>query len=211
MERLMSSLDEKMSAIAEQILKRPLSDEERFEIYRISDAVGMKDVQSFLHMLLVFRLHEDAMRKGFDEISALERKINETLESSIERVLGEGARKIGTDMAGYVTEGARKTLGVNGDYHFLRGQVGIVFCMSVLVTLAYWLGSANVFRSGDGAGPLETLIMLPSGWLAFICCSLYAYMWAWDHWHQVKNSLYYKGCLGVMAALLVLMIAYLLL
>jgi hypothetical protein len=30
----MTNLDEKMSALAEQILKRPLSDDEQLEIYR---------------------------------------------------------------------------------------------------------------------------------------------------------------------------------
>jgi hypothetical protein len=102
----MTNLDEKMSVLAEQVLKRSLSDEEQLEIYRISDAVGMRDVQSFLHLLLVFKLHEDSMRKEFDElmsfenrlaekfteITALESKINNTLESSIAKILGEGAQ-----------------------------------------------------------------------------------------------------------------------
>jgi hypothetical protein len=206
----MSSLDEKMSAMAEQVLKRPLSDEERFEIYRISDAVGMKDVQSFLHMILIFKLHEDIMKKGFDEMAALENEINDTLENAVQRVLGEGAARIGADMGKHVADGAKEILQASGDYHFLRGQVGVVCCMSVLATLAYWLGSANVLRAGEAANPLEILVMLPSGWLAFICCATYAYMWGWDHWNEVKNSLYYKGCLALMTVLLLLLIAYLL-
>ncbi len=41
----MSSLDAKMSQIAEQVLKRPLTEEEQLEIYKISDVMGMTNVQ----------------------------------------------------------------------------------------------------------------------------------------------------------------------
>jgi len=41
----MANLDEKVSLAAEQILKRPLNDDERYEIYRLADVLGMKDVQ----------------------------------------------------------------------------------------------------------------------------------------------------------------------
>jgi hypothetical protein len=58
----MPNLEEKMSVIAEQVLKRPLSEEEKDDVFRIADAVGMKDVQSFLHLIRVFKLHEQRMR-----------------------------------------------------------------------------------------------------------------------------------------------------
>jgi hypothetical protein len=50
----------------------------------------MKDVQSFLHLLLVFKLHEQTMKGKFDEIAELEKKIDETLESSIRKILRDG-------------------------------------------------------------------------------------------------------------------------
>jgi tetrahydromethanopterin S-methyltransferase subunit G len=218
----MTNLDEKMSILAEQVLKRPLSDEERLEIYRISDAVGMRDVQSFLHLLLVFRLHEDSMKKQFDElvsfenrsnekfekITALEEKINDTLENSVQRVLGERAQKIGRDMGDYIAEGAKEVLEARDEYYFLRGQVRVICFSSILMTLAYWLGSANVLRAGGDTDALHVLLMLPSGWLAFVCCSLYTYMWVFDHWKKVKKSTYYKGILALQALILLALLSF---
>jgi hypothetical protein len=219
----MPTIDEKTSLAAERILRRPLSEEEQLEIYRIADVMGMRDVQSFLYLLLVFKLHEDNMNgqfgemlkledrlnKKFDEMNDLSSKIDQTLKDSIEKILGDGAREIGRDMGGHIADGAREALSGSGDYHFLRGQVWIVFCVSVLVTAAYWLGSANVFHAGEGS-PLDTLMRLDSGWIAFICGSTYAYMWAYDHWRQVKDSRYYMAGLALMAAALIMTAAYLL-
>jgi hypothetical protein len=194
---MMPNLDEKMSALAETVLKRALSEEEQLEIYRISDAMGMANVQSFLYLLLVFKLHEDTMNKKFDGMAALSEKIDETLKSSIEKILGDGAQRIGRDMGDYIAEGAKEVLGSRDDYQFLRGQVWVVCIVSVLTTLAYWLGSARTLNVGDDTGPLNILLMLPAGWVAFVCCSLYTYMWAFDHWKQVKKSAYYKGILAL--------------
>jgi ElaB/YqjD/DUF883 family membrane-anchored ribosome-binding protein len=219
---MMTNLDEKMSALAEQVLKRPLSDEEQLEIYRISDAVGMRDVQSFLHLLLVFKLHEDSMKKQFDElvsledrlnekfseITTLEEKISNTLENSIERVLGEGAQKIGRDMGDCIVEEAKEVLGARDDYHFLRGQVWVVCLIGLLTTLAYWLGSGYMPGVDDDTGALRTLLMLPSGWLMFVCCSLYTYMWAFDHWKKVKKSAYYKGILALQGLILLVLFMF---
>ena len=83
------SFNAKIAEIADSVLRRPLTSEEQFEIYRIADAVGMRDVLSFLHMILVFKLHEDtmgkkfnAMDKKFEELSEFEKKLGETLESN---------------------------------------------------------------------------------------------------------------------------------
>jgi hypothetical protein len=116
----MTKLDGKITALAEEILKRPLRDEEELEIYRISDAVGMRDVQSFLYLLLVFKLHEDAMKRQFEQIVSLEKRLNdkfdemgelsaridETLVSSIEKILGDGAARIGADMGDEIAANA---------------------------------------------------------------------------------------------------------
>jgi hypothetical protein len=188
----MPNLDEKMSALAETVLKRPLSEEEELDIYKISDAMGMTNVQSFLYLLLVFKLHEDTLNKIFEDMAALSVKIDGTLEESIERILGDGAQKIGHDMGDYIADGAKEVLGARDEYHLLRGQVLVVCLISILATLAYWLGYAKVLNFGDSAGPLGILLTLPSGWIAFVCCSLYTYMWGFDHWKQVKKSLYYS-------------------
>jgi hypothetical protein len=220
----MPSLDGRIKDISEQVLKRPLTDEEELEMLRISEVMGMSNVQSFLFLLLVFKLHEDATRKQikelsllkdemkekFDELGALYERVDAKLQNSIERILGEGAREIGRDVGTHVAEGAKEILGVNGDYHFLRGQVWTVFLMSVFATVSYWLGAAKVFSAGQGAGTLDTLANLPSGWIAFVCGSMYAYMWGWDHWDKVRGSLYYKAVLAMIAVVLVMIAVYLL-
>jgi hypothetical protein len=113
-------------------------------------------------------------------------------------------------MGGHIAEGAREVLSSSGDYHFLRGQIWIVFCVSVLVTAAYWLGSAGTFRPGGDSNALGILMGLPSGWIAFICGSTYSYMWCWDHREQVKISLYYKVIFGVQTFLLLCLLILLL-
>jgi hypothetical protein len=220
----MTNLDEKMSALAEQVLKRPLSDEEQLEIYRISDAVGMRDVQSFLHLLLVFKLHEDSMKRQFDElvplesrlngkfaeITALESKINGTLESSIERVLGEGARKIGQDMGDTIVTRAEGALTTVGEYHSLRGQTLIVCFTCMISALAYWLGTGNMLESVSSGGTLEAFLFLPAGWCVFFCGAFYSLLWACDHWHRIKKTTIYKTLMGLQVFFLLLLVLMLL-
>jgi hypothetical protein len=212
----MSTLDEKMSALAETVLKRPLGEEEKNEIFRISDAMGMANVQSFLHLLMVFKLHEDATREQFGkleslesrldekfgEIGALSRNINETLERSIERILGDGAARIGAGMGASIAEGAREALGGRDDYQSLRGQVCVVCLLSFASAVAYRLGEMGAVGKAGSSEPLGPLFRIPSGWWVFFCCALYTFMWAYDHWKLVKKSAFHKGVLA--AQLLVL-------
>jgi len=201
----MPNIDEKISLAAEQVLKRPLSDEERFEIYKIADVLGMKDVQSFLHLLLVFKLHEDTMRGKFDELAALEKKINETLEKSIERVLGDGAARIGGDMGKAVAAGAEETLTALGEYHSLRGQTLLVCFICVISSLAYWLGTENALRTVSDGGALEALLFLPGGWCVFFCGATYTFLWVGDHWGRIKKTALYKTLLGLQIFLLAIL------
>jgi hypothetical protein len=207
----MTNLDEKMSALAEQVLKRPLSGEEQLEIYRISDVMGMRDVQSFLHLLLVFKLHEDSMRKQFNELVLLESRLNEklaeitaseskiknTLESSIERVLGEGAQKIGRDMGDSIAAHAESALTAVGEYHSLRGQTLIVCFICIISALAYWLGTGNTLQSVSSGGTLEAFMFLPAGWCVFFCGAFHALLWACDHWYRIKKTVLYKTLMGL--------------
>jgi hypothetical protein len=207
----MTNLDEKMSALGEQVLKRPLSDEEQLEIYRISDAVGMRDVQSFLHLLLVFKLHEDSMKKQFNElvsfesrlgvkfseITALEDKINSTLERSIEKVLSEGAQKLGQDMGDTIATRAEGALNAVSEYHSLRGQTLIVCFTCMVSALAYWLGTGNVLQSIPSGGMFEAFMFLPAGWCIFFCGAVYTFLWTGDHWKRIKKTVLYKIFLGL--------------
>ena len=209
----MVSLDEKSTAAAELILKRPLDDDERFEIYRIADVLGMRDVQSFLHLLLVFKLHENTMSEKFAEMETLAGRIDDTLKTSIEKILGDGAVKIGQDMGACLAERAKEALGARDDYQFLRGQLCTVCSIGVLTAAAYWLGTVNALGGGNGIlpmGPLGILFMLPAGWWIFCSWSLCTFMWAYDHWKLVKKSSFYKSLFVLQCFVTAALLAFLL-
>jgi hypothetical protein len=184
----------------------------------------MANVQSFLHLLMVFKLHEDVTREQFgkleslearlngkfDEMGVLSAKIDKTLEASIERILGDGAREIGRDMGNYIAEQARESLGARDDYQFLRGQVISVGLMGLLAAFAYQFGNANALGSVDGSGPIATLLTLPAGWWAFCCCALHNFMWAYDHWKLVKESAFHKAVFAAQCLILAILIISLL-
>ena len=206
----MPGLDGKISAIAEQILQRPLSDEEELEIFRISDAVGMKDIQSLLHLLLVFKLHEETMKGKFEEIAALEKKIRETLESSVEKLLRDGTYKIGAELGDTVVSHAENVLASVKEYASLRGQTVIVCFFWVASAFAYSLGNGYALRHIPSGGILETLLFLPAGWGIFFCGSFYTLLWACDNWKTIKKKALYKTIFGVQIFFLLLLVLALL-
>ena len=220
----MPSLDTKMATIAEQVLKRPLTEEEQLEIYKISDVMGMTNVQSFLYQLLVFKLHEDTMKTRFGELArfenrlnekfeameALESKIHETLENSVERILGEGACRIGADMGDTIADRAEHALTAVAEYHSLRGQTIIICFICIVSSLAYWLGSGNVLMLVPAGGPLETLLFLPAGWCVFLCGLTYTFFWIGDHWKRIKRTMLYKTFLGLQVFFLAVLASILL-
>jgi hypothetical protein len=202
----MSTIDEKLSLAGELILKRPFSEEERLEIYRIADVLGMKDIQSFLHLLLVFKLHEQTMKDEFKEIASLEKKINDTLESSIGRVLGEGAKRIGADMGVQIAANAKEVLESYGGYRSARGQV-LLACVTCLVAaISYWLGVAGVMGTTPQS-VLEAILFLPAGWCVFYSGAVYVFLWVGDHWDWIKGTVLYKIFLGVQLLLLLGIVA----
>jgi hypothetical protein len=207
---MMPRLDGKISAIAEQILKRPLSDEEELEIFRISDAVGMKDVQSFLHLLLVFKLHEQTMKEKFGEIAELEKKIHETLESSIRKVLLDGTERIGAELGDSIVSRAEGVLASVREYASLRGQTLVVCFFWVISAFAYWIGVGNILRHIPSGGILETLLFLPAGWGVFFCGSFYSTLWACDHWKEIKKKAMFKAIFGAQVFFLLLLVLALL-
>jgi hypothetical protein len=207
----MTKLDGKITALAEEILKRPLSGEEELEIYRISDAVGMRDVQSFLYLLLVFKLHEDTMKRQFeqivslesrlndkfDEMGALSARIDETLTGSIERVLGEGTARIGAGMGDEIAEKAEGVLTSFGEYHLVRGRTILAGFLSLTFALAYRLGKLDVLRAAPRGSTLEAFLLLPAGWSVFFCGATYTFLWAGDNWKTIKKNPLYKTLFGV--------------
>jgi hypothetical protein len=208
--------DVKITALAGEILKRPLSGEEELEIYRIADAVGMRDIQSFLYLLLVFKLHEDTMKRQFEDIASFEGRLNEkftemgalsaridrTLESSIERILGDGAARIGADMGEKIASGSEQILASLGEYRSVRGQIMLACFICVTSALAYWLGAAGFLESVSSGGALSGLLFLPAGWCVFFCGAAHTFFWVGDHWGRIKRTALYKTFLGVKVFLL---------
>jgi hypothetical protein len=207
---MMPNHDGKISAIAEQILKRPLSDEEELEIFRISDAVGMKDVQSFLHLLLVFKLHEETMKGKFEEITALEKNIHGTLESSIWKILRDSTERIGAEVGRDIAANAGGILSSFKEFYVIRGYIAAASVTGIASTSAYWLGVSGAFKLEGIDGPWGNVLLLPAGWWMLFSFGAYGYFWFFDHWKQVKKSALYKCLLAlqtlIMAALLAAML-----
>ena len=220
----MPKLDDKLKDVAEKVLKRKLSDEEELELYRISDAMGMSNIQSFLYLLLVFKLHEDTTRRQienlsllesevsekFKEMSAMPERINETLERSITRVLKEGTAKIGAEMGEHIAEDAKGVLSAFGEYHSIRGQITLACFICVISAVSYWMGAAGILESIAPGGRLEAILFLPVGWCVFLGGAAYTFLWVGDHWGAIKKSALYKILLGVQILCLVLLAAALL-
>ena len=202
----MANLDEKTLLAAEEILKRPLYDEEQFEIYRIADVLGMKDVTSFLYLLLVFRLHENTMKEKFDEMAALEEKIQDTLEYSVERILGEGAARIGADMGENIAEKTREVMSSVNEFHTIKGYIVAVSITGILSALAYWFGLSGALRMDEIDVPFRGVLLLPAGWWVFISFASYTYFWCFDNWSRLKTSLIYKCTLGVLGVFMVFLL-----
>jgi hypothetical protein len=152
----------------------------------------------------------EKMASRFDEMGALEQKIHDTLESSISKVLGDGAREIGRDMGSHIAEEAKGVLAASEEFHFLRGQVWMVCLITLMMTLAYWLGTMNVLRVEKNFTFLKALLTLPAGCVAFVCASSYTVMWAFDHWRWVKRYISYKVILALQGLLLLALLARLL-
>jgi hypothetical protein len=215
----MATLDEKMTAMAEQVLNRSLSEGEKNEIYRISDAMGMTNVQSFLYLLMVFKLHEDVTRRQLENLASLEERLNakfdemgelagridNTLKTSIDRILTDGAKRIGADMGDAVKEKAAETLASFGEYRSLRGQTILVCFLCVTGALAYWLGAGNALRVVPPGTAIEALMFLPAGWCVFFCGATYTFLWAGDHWGRIKKTRLYKTLLGLQAFFLLIL------
>ena len=220
----MPGLDEKMSSMAELVLKRRLSEDEKNEIFRISDAMGMANVQSFLHLLMVFKLHEDTTREQFgrlelfesrlnekfDEMGELSAKIDKTLEASIARILGDWAREIGRNMGNDIAARAGEVMSSVKEFHTFRGCIMMVAFSGIISTVAYWLGMSGVFNLNETNGFLSPVLMLPAGWWMLFCLASYTYFWCFDHWHLVKRSALYKGFLALQGLVIIILLLYML-
>jgi hypothetical protein len=169
-------------------------------------------------MLMVFKRSEDRINAGlanfrdemkarFGEMSELEKNINGTLEAAIERILGEGARRIGAEMGESVAAQAEGVLASFGEYRSVRGQVILACFICLTAAISYWLGAAGFLEPARTGGGMEALLFLPAGWCVFFCGAVYAFLWAGDHWGRIKGTKFYKALLGVQILLLLALAA----
>jgi hypothetical protein len=206
---MMADFNEALETASNTILKRNLSDDERVEFLELGAALGIETVKDYLYMLMIFKRNEDRLNTRFDEMGVLEKKIHDTLESSIERVLSDGAREIGQNMGAHIAMGAKDVLGAHEEFHFFRGQTWIVCLITLLTTLAYWFGTLNLLRVDD-LNPLKTILMLPAGGVALFCGSSYTLFWVMDRWGLVKEYISYKVLLALQGLVLLALLVQLL-
>jgi hypothetical protein len=127
------------------------------------------------------------MKAKFDAMGVLERKIDATLEKSIGKMLGEGAREIGYAMGRDIADSAKAVLNANGALHCLRGQIWVVGFMTLFATVGYWLGREDVFSREGDVGFFRAFFRIPASGVAFICGLAYVGFWYLDCWDWAKE------------------------
>ena len=199
----MSNFENTLQTASQAILRRELTEAERFEFLELAGAIGMSSVEDYLYMLMVFKRNEDRisaqmatfrkeMKARFDEMGVLEKKIDATLGKTLEDMLGKGAEKIGYAMGRDIVHSANEVLKANGDFHFLRGQVMTVCITALMAVLAYWLGTVSAFDFGESGSFTRAFLGIPASGVAFICGLTYVYFWYFDHDRLISRHITYK-------------------
>jgi hypothetical protein len=172
-------------------------------------------------MLMVFKRNEDRvsgvldgfrdeMKSEFGEVRALERKIDDTLEDTISRVLGDGAREISRNMGNEIAESAKGVLSSTEEFHFLRGQTFIAGLIIALSVVSYCLGAVYGFGDSDREDFLSLFLRLPAGNVALYCGSVYTVMWCFDRWNLLKRDIFLMVRFGLQILVLIALLIYLL-
>ena len=151
----MTSFEDKLRAASLAILRRELTDDERFNFLELAAAIGSNNVEDFLYVLMVFKRSEDEiagqlhsfkeeMKTWFDEMNALEKKIDITLETSVEKILRDSAREMSQKMLEQVKSSGGRLLDTIGDYYHVRGHIICISGATFLAYLAYLAGRVDV-------------------------------------------------------------------
>ena len=197
----MADFKETLKTASLAVLRRELTDEERAEFLDLGASLGMNNVEDYLYIIMVFKRHSDAMEKRFDEISALERRINDTLEYSIQRILGEGAARISADMAETVAVKSRELMSSVKEFHVYRGFIIATSIAGILATIAYWFGVSVASGMEESEGLFKGLLQLPAGWWMILSMISYAYFWFFDNRRRLKESLLHKCLLALLGVI----------
>jgi hypothetical protein len=214
----MAGFDNTLRAASLAVLKRELTENERIEFLDLAGAIGMSTVEDYLYMLMVFKRNEDnvshtlagfrdEIEARFDEMGVLERKIDSSLESSISRVLGDGAREIGRKMGDEIAESAKDVLSTTKEFHFLRGQTFVAGLIIALSVVSYWLGAVYGFVNEDESDFFSMFLRLPAGIVVWYCGFVYAVFWSFDHWKLLKRDI---SCKVILALKILILLALLL-
>ena len=217
----MSGFENKLQAASLAILRRELSENERVEFLELVGAMGISSVEDLLYMIMVFKRNEDRVGESlasfqekihtrFDEMSALERKIDEKLEASITRILGEGAQAIGRNMGDQIGREASNALTSHKEYCFLQGQTAVAGVIMVISAVAYFLGATLGFGTGSEQGLLEYVLRLPAGLVILLCGTLYVALWSSDFWWQIQIKKLYKVRFVLQILVLMILLIYIL-
>jgi hypothetical protein len=217
----MAAFENSLRAASAAILKRELTENERVEFLDLAGAIGMSSVEDYLYMLMVFKRNEDRvngaitgfrdeMAARFDEMGALERKIDDKLEGTISKVLGDGASEISRDMGVKIAESARGVLSATEEFHFWRGQTFVAGLIIALSVVSYWLGAVYGFGNEDKSDYLSIFLRLPAGMVVLYCGFVYAMLWCFDHWKLLKRDTFCKVRFGLQILVLTAILIYLL-
>jgi hypothetical protein len=217
----MAGFEDSLRAASTAILKRELTESERVEFLELAGAIGMGNVKDYLYMLMVFKRNEDRvngaiadfrdeMAARFDEMGALERKIDNKLEDTISKVLGDGAKEISRDMGFQIAESAKEVLSSTKEFHFLRGQTFVAGLVIVLSAVSYWLGAMYGLGNEDSGDFLGVLLRIPAGIVVLYCGFVYAMLWCLDYWKLLKRDIFCKVRFGLQILVLLALLFYLL-
>ena len=211
----MADFNTSLQAASLAVLRRDLTDDERMEFLELAAALGMESVEDYIYMLMIFKRNEDRLSRKFEDvegrldrklealdtrfeaISALETRIVETLELSVERILGEGARRIGCDMGDEIAAKAKELLSAVAEYHRTRGQVILAAFVCAVSAISYCIGRSNIPDVIPEGGISRALLIMPAGWCFVLCGITYSFFWVGDNWFAIRRSKWYKAFLGI--------------
>ena len=193
----MPDFNESLKAASLAVLRRELSEEERSEFLELAAALGMNSVEDYLYILMIFKRQSDVLGQRFDEISELERKIHDTLERSVDRILGEGARAIASDMGEEIADHARNAFTEGASYYRLKGQIIVACLFWPTMALSYLLGQYGALDWLPSTSFLRAFMSIPAGWCLFLCSAIYTFLWVGDYWYDIRRKLLFKVLLGL--------------
>lgn len=181
----MANLDETITSLSKRLLKRPLTAQERAEILDIGSILGMRDIQEYLYLYLVFRMNEDRLVKKTEALcnanERLEAEFHDTLNRNLNRLVADVGEKMSTE----IVDRANSILTEVGEFHAQRGWIVNICFNGVIAALAYWMGTANMLRFDQRHAPLSFILTMPAGWWMLFSSLAFAGFWAYEHWEQV--------------------------